>query len=101
MTLADISFFTIWPLTFLTVWASVLLLVDLFIPKERKGLTALLAALGLAITLGFTLSQIGIEGTAFNNMAVLDGFSTFINALLLVSGLLGVALAYGYVKRMG
>jgi NADH-quinone oxidoreductase subunit N len=34
-------------------------------------------------------------------MVVLDGFSTFVNALLLVSGLLGVALAYGYVKRMG
>ena len=34
-------------------------------------------------------------------MVVLDGFSTFVNALLLVSGLLGIALAYGYVKRMG
>ena len=34
-------------------------------------------------------------------MVVLDGFSTFINALLLVSGMLGIALAYGYVKRMG
>jgi NADH-quinone oxidoreductase subunit N len=34
-------------------------------------------------------------------MVVADGFSTFINALLLVSGLLGIALAYGYVKRMG
>ena len=34
-------------------------------------------------------------------MVVADGFSTFVNALLLVSGLLGVALAYGYVKRMG
>jgi NADH-quinone oxidoreductase subunit N len=34
-------------------------------------------------------------------MVALDGFSVFVNALLLVSGLLGVALAYGYVKRMG
>jgi NADH-quinone oxidoreductase subunit N len=34
-------------------------------------------------------------------MVVADGFSTFVNALLLVSGLLGVSLAYGYVKRMG
>ncbi len=34
-------------------------------------------------------------------MVVLDGFSTFVNAILLISGLLGVALAYGYVKRMG
>jgi len=99
MTPAD--FYTVLPLTLLTVWACVLLLVDLFIPKESKGITALLAALGLALTLGFTLSQVGRENLGFNGMVVLDGFSIFVNALLLVSGLLGVALAYGYVKRMG
>ncbi len=96
------DFSTILPLTILTVWACVLLLVDLFIPKGRKGITALLAALGFAVALGFTLSQIGHGAvTGFNNMVALDGFSTFINALLLISGMLGVALAYGYVKRMG
>jgi NADH-quinone oxidoreductase subunit N len=95
------DFTTILPLTILTVWACVLLLVDLFIPTTRKGITALLSALGLAVTLGYTLSQIGSEVSGFNGMVVLDGFSTFVNALLLVSGLLGIALAYGYLKRMG
>jgi NADH-quinone oxidoreductase subunit N len=99
--MTQLDFSTILPYTILTAWACVLLLVDLFIPKNRKGITALLAALGLAITLGFTLAQIGMERVGFNNMVVLDGFSTFVNALLLISGLLGVALAYGYVKRMG
>ena len=92
---------TILPLLILTVWACVLLLVDLFIPKTRKGITALLSALGLAVTLGYTLAQIGNEVTGFNGMVTLDGFSIFVNSLLLISGLLGVALAYGYVKRMG
>jgi NADH-quinone oxidoreductase subunit N len=99
MTQSDLT--TILPLTLLTVWACVLLLVDLLIPKTRKGITALLSALGLAVTLGYTLSQIGSEVSGFNGMVALDGFSTFVNALLLVSGLLGIALAYGYVKRMG
>jgi NADH-quinone oxidoreductase subunit N len=99
MTQSD--FYTILPVTILTVWACVLLLVDLLIPKDRKSITALLSALGLALTLGFTLSQIGREVEGFKGMVVLDGFSTFVNALLLVSGLLGIALAYGYVKRMG
>jgi NADH-quinone oxidoreductase subunit N len=89
------------PLTFLSVWACVLLLADLFIPAARKSLTAFFAALGLALTLGLALSQIGQEDTGFNGMIVLDGFSTFVNILLLITGLLGVALAYGYVKRMG
>src|ERR1041384_780711 len=98
----DLSFSVVGPLTFLTVWACVLLLVDLFIPKERKGITALLAAFGLAFTLSFTLMQTGQkETTGFSGMVALDGFSTFVYALLLVSGLLGVSLSYGYVRRMG
>jgi NADH-quinone oxidoreductase subunit N len=91
----------IFPLTFLVVWACVLLLIDLFIPSNRKGITAALSALGLAFTLGFTLAQIGQEPLiSFNDMVVLDGFSIFVNALLLVSGLLGIALSFGYIKRM-
>ncbi len=94
------DFYTLLPYLILTIWASVLLLVDLFIPKNRKSLTAMLSALGLVVTLGFSISQIGITGTGFKNMVALDGFSTFANILLLISGLLGIALAHGYVKRM-
>ncbi len=96
----QVDFTSVLPLTFLVVWASVLLLLDLFIPKERKSITAALSALGLALTLGFTLTQIGQEVASFNNMVVLDGFSTFVNALLLLSGLLGIGLSFGYIKRM-
>ena len=97
-----IDFQTILPLTILTVWACALLLADLFIPKGKKWITAVLAAAGLAVTLGFTLAQIGRPAsTGFSGMVAQDGFSTFLTALLLVSGLLGVALAFGYVKRMG
>jgi len=97
----QVDFYVLLPLIVLTAWACALLLVDLFIPKGRKWLTALLAAFGLALSLGLTLSQAGQENTAFSGMAALDGFSVFVNALLLLSGLLGVALAYGYLKRMG
>src|SRR5512134_2028693 len=94
---------TTFPLIFLTLWACALLLIDLSIPATRKGITPLLAALGLGLTLFFTYrqSQVGREIMAFQDMVVLDGFAIFVNALLLVSGLLGIALAYNYVKRMG
>jgi NADH-quinone oxidoreductase subunit N len=95
------DFYILLPLIILIAWACAFLLADLFIPKERKGITAFLAALGLAVTLGFTLTQIGQSGTGFNGMVTLDGFSTFTSALILISGLLGIALAYGYIKRMG
>jgi NADH-quinone oxidoreductase subunit N len=61
----------------------------------------MLAAFGLALTLGFTLNQMGNSATAFNGMVILDGFAVLVQSLLLVSGLLGVALAYSYLKRMG
>ncbi len=94
-----LNFQVILPLTVLISWASLLLLADLFI--KNKSITALLAAFGLALTLGLTLSQTGYSATSFNNSVVVDGFSTFLNALLLISGLLGVAVAYDYLKRTG
>ncbi len=98
MTIIDFS--TILPVVTLAVWACVLLLVDLFIPKERKGLTAMIAALGLALTMGLTLTQSGSQSIGFNGMVVLDGFSNFLNLLFLLTGLFGVAVAYGYNNRM-
>jgi NADH-quinone oxidoreductase subunit N len=95
-----LNFSVILPFLLLTVWACLLLMVDLFV--KRKGITAALAALGLVVALLFTIPQIGRQPeAAFNGMVVLDGFSTFVNAVLLVSGLFGVALAYGYLKRTG
>ncbi|HLF74858.1 MAG TPA: hypothetical protein VI524_10960, partial [Anaerolineales bacterium] len=83
MTQSDLNILL--PLTILAAWACLLLLADLYIPRNRKGVTAFLAALGLAVTLGFTVTQIGETGSGFNGMVVVDGFSTFINALLLLS----------------
>ncbi len=99
MTQADL--YTLLPIIVLVVWALALLLVDLFIPKERKGLTAILAAAGLALTMGISLTQSGQTSVGFNGMIVLDGFSTFISILLLFSALMGISIAYGYLKRMG
>jgi len=99
MTQSDLN--TLLPLIFLTAWACLILLVDLFIPKGRKGWTALLGAAGLAAALGLTLARAGQESVAFSGMVVMDGFSSFLNVLFLASGLLGIALAYGYLKRMG
>lgn len=97
MTQSDLL--SILPLLVLVVWACALLLVDLFL--KHKGVTALLASLGLALTAGLTLAQAGQESTAFNGMVVQDGFLTFLNLLFLGTGLLGIAVAYGYLKRMG
>ena len=99
MTQSDLT--TILPVIVLVAWACLLLLVDLFIPKGKKGWTALLAAIGLAAALGITLAQAGQEASAFGGMVQLDGFSSFLNGLFLASGIAAIALAYGYLNRMG
>ena len=95
------DFITLLPTLTVTVWAVVLLVADLWIPRGRKGLTALLAAVGLAVTLGINVALSGGREPAFGGMAVLDGFAVFSNVLILGSGLLGVALAYDYIRRVG
>jgi NADH-quinone oxidoreductase subunit N len=99
MDLADLI--TILPFLILSGWAVLLLLVDLWIPAHRKGITAFLAAVGLMITLGFTLTQDPSGRTAFSNMVIVDGFAIFLDVIFLASGLAGIALAYDYLKRMG
>ncbi len=92
---------TILPLLIVVGWACALLLVDAFLPAERKGFTALLSALGLFVALVYSALQSGAEVEAFGGMAVVDGFSTFINILLLASGLVAIALSEDYLRRMG
>jgi NADH-quinone oxidoreductase subunit N len=98
MSLFDVI--TLLPVVVVTVWAVILLVVDLAIPRDRKGITALLAALGLAAGLGVDLALSGRSETAFGGMAVLDGFAVFSNAVILGAGIAGIALAYDYLRRM-
>jgi NADH-quinone oxidoreductase subunit N len=95
-----IDIYSILPVMIVAGWALLLLVVDLWIPRHRKGITALLAAIGLAIALGFVLASSGNTILGFNQMVVLDGFASFMQVLFLVSGMVAVALAYDYIQRM-
>jgi NADH-quinone oxidoreductase subunit N len=96
-----VSIQAILPLLVLCVWACALLLVDLFIVRERKGWTAGLAALGLAVSLVLVIARVGQTVSGFGGMVIADDFANFLSSLLLLSGLAGIALAYDYLNRMG
>jgi NADH-quinone oxidoreductase subunit N len=102
MTLNDLlhNLTPILPLVILIAWSCILLVVDLFIPKNRKVWTALLAVIGLLVSMGFMIVRVSSATTAFNGMVIVDGFSIFLSILFLSSGLAGIALAYDYLKRM-
>lgn len=97
MTVFDV--YTILPVIFLIVWAMLLLLADLWIPKSRKAWTAILAAVGFATALGLSLQQAGKPETAFGGMVHVDDFAVFLDVLFAASGLASVAIAYDGLKR--
>lgn len=92
---------TLLPLVVVISSAVVLLLADLWIPAKQKGITAFLAALALAAALGLNLPRLTWDAEAFGGMVAVDGFSVFLSSLFLLCGLLGMGLAYDYLKRMG
>ena len=98
MTLLDAL--TILPVILLIVWAMVVLLADLWIPKGKKGWTAILAAVGIITAAVLTLLQANKPQTGFGGMIEVDGFAVFLNVIFLGSGLAGVAIAWHYLKGL-
>ncbi|MEJ2756993.1 MAG: NADH-quinone oxidoreductase subunit N, partial [Anaerolineales bacterium] len=91
--------FNILPIVFVLGWALVLLMVEAF--SKNRDLTVVLTVVGLAGALTMAIMQFGTETTAFKDMLMVDGYSTFIDILLLGSALLAIGLSYDYGKRMG
>ena len=98
MTVFDL--YAILPVLVVVVWGVLLMAVDVFIPPQRKSLTALLAAVGLTAGLGASLAMAGRSEFSFGGMAVTDGFSIFLDVIFTIAGLAGIGLAYDYLKRM-
>ncbi len=93
------------PLVFTAFWAVFLLLVDLWIPKGRKGITAIFAAIGFVVGMVLAYQQFSIPGirlgiTAFNDMVVVDGFSVVLTVVFMITGLVVTALSVDYMRRM-
>ncbi len=88
------------PLVFLVGWGCLMLLAEAFLPRRRKALKAALAAAGLLAALVLEIAWADRSGLAFGGMIARDGFATFLNVVFLVSGLVSIAVAHGYLQRM-
>jgi NADH-quinone oxidoreductase subunit N len=100
MTTSDFN--AILPLVVLSGWACLLLLIDLWIPKTRKFITALLAIIGLAVTGGvmeLVAIRVSLPISAFGGMVMFDGFTVLLNYIVLITGAVAIVLARGYLTR--
>jgi len=87
------------PFIVIAGWACALLLIDLFIPKDRKGITAILAVVGLVTAFVLVILNFNETSVAFDGMIVQDGFSSFLQLIFLSVGIIAIAQAYDYVQR--
>ena len=86
------------PFLIISVWAIVLLMVDLFV--SNKGIVAILSAVGVTLALVVVIMRFGSEQVAFDGMIVADRFSDFLQIVILATALLGIAVACDYLRRM-
>lgn len=96
MTIND--FLTIIPISVLVVGASILLLIEAFLPTGKKSLVAGISALlFLGLFVYSFLPQPELIG--FGGMVIQDGFSAFLTKLFLLTGLLASLVSFGYNQR--
>ncbi len=87
------------PALSLAIGACLLFLIDAFVPKERKGITAWLSIIGVLVSLVLTFAGFAQRTTAFNGMFIGDAFTALINIVALVTALISILVAYDYLKR--
>lgn len=84
----------------LTLLALVVMVLDLFV--KRRAVVAGAALIGLAVPIGFTISQaLTLQGThkAFFGMLVVDQYAIFFKVIFLLIAAVMILASYGYVAR--
>ncbi len=86
------------------VMACLLVIIDLVLPKERRGglgWLALIGYIGALVATGFLFYYSGPNGanTSFSGMFVRDDFTTFNEIIFLTTAILGVLVAPSYVLK--
>lgn len=89
------------PETILTVFGTLILLMEGLAGQKHRKNTSLVALLAIIGALGATIVAGANQGPAFGQFLVIDGFGTFFRLMVLVVGLLAVLCSDSYFKREG
>lgn len=85
-------------------WGVLLMILDLFIPEEKRTWAPWLAAVGLVLALIQSWALWGDSYGTFtavggHPMLVVDNFATFLNITFLLTGLLSILISAGYLRK--
>ncbi|MCI0399507.1 MAG: NADH-quinone oxidoreductase subunit N [Chloroflexi bacterium] len=94
------------PFLIVAGWATLLMVVDLFIPEDRKRWLAWLSLAGIVAAFIQTAGLWGYNAGTFTPaegapMLLVDNYSNFLNAVFLLTGFLTVLISVNYLSRTG
>jgi NADH-quinone oxidoreductase subunit N len=97
----NFSLSSIGPWLTLTIAAIIILLLDAFSPKGRKGAFPIIALLALAVATWQTYCLWGKTGSDFSRMVYLDNFAFFFYLIMFLGAALTVLLSPQYLEEFG
>ena len=99
---ADLNMWMAAPGVVLAIGACLLLLIDVvFIPRDRKVVTAFLALGIIVFSFVVNLFTFNETGSAFLGMFAGDSFTSIANVVILVTGFISILMSIDYLKRTG
>jgi NADH-quinone oxidoreductase subunit N len=102
MKIPEIDLSLIAPEITITVFGFLVLLIEVFSPKEvRKKSIGVFSLIGVILAFLFTLSQMGSAKSGFEGMFVVDGFALFFKIVFLIVAFLTILISIGYTEREG
>ncbi len=96
---ADLNLGATLPALSLSLGLCILLLADVFLPKERRHITPWLALVGVAVSFVLNLFQFNAGGEALSGMFISDNFSAFVNMIALAAAFFSILLGIDYMRR--
>jgi len=99
-TLTDYNIWIALPAIALAFGTMFLLVIDVFLPANRKHWTPILALVGIGISFLINLFTYNPEQTStFGGMFVADAFTGFLNIVVLITAFISVLLSTDYLRR--
>jgi len=87
------------PEILLTIFGTLLMVLDPVIHRRSTNLFGHLTLLALAAAMGAAVYAGSLEGPAFGGMLIVDGFATFFRVLVIAAGMLTVLASYRFLQR--
>ncbi|MGB9754156.1 MAG: NADH-quinone oxidoreductase subunit N [Roseiflexus castenholzii] len=82
-------------------WASVLLVIALFVPRSRTRIVGYLAMVGAMVAAAVGIPLWGVNAETFSGMLRLDAYSLTLNWLFLAAAAITMVLSFDYLPRQG